>query len=207
MYFGVFEFKPVFERCDDFVDAMHREVVVKCAMAGKRDVIPCATDLDLVDIDDLVVDGGGGAERFFDTAIGLDDFLGLLDGGGFALDVSEDGIDFRSLAYDLGLESADEAVSSDEGEIFVEFDVELDMELALMRLHAEIVYRNGIAGGYGANPVEDAAGAGLARNGVDDDVSLGQHVMNGFRSGADEFTGVLEGVVHNGRGIGILNGD
>jgi hypothetical protein len=70
----------------------------------------------------------------------------------------------------------------------------LDAEAAVVRLHAELVDADVVASGDGTNAIKDAFGAGLARDGVDYDVGLGQRAMCGLRGGAHQFAGVLEGV-------------
>ena len=153
-----------------------------------------AADHDLVHVDDLVVMSGSGAQRLLDPAIFFDHFLGLFDGGGLALDVREDRIDLRSLAQDLGFEAADKTVRVDERHVFVQFHVQFNMQLAVMRLHAEIVHGYIVSCGHGAHAVEDAFSPALAGNRVNDDVGLGQRAMHSFSGGADQFAGVLKGV-------------
>ena len=57
-----------------------------------------------------------------------------------------------------------------EGHGLVDFEVLFDVELAVERLHGDIVEDDVIACGDGADPVEDAFGDGFAGDGVDDDV-------------------------------------
>ena len=97
---------------------------------------------DLVHVDDLVILGGCISKSLLDPAIFFDHFLGLLDGGGFAFDVREDRIDFRSFAQDLGFEAADEVVGLNQRQVFVQLNVKLYMQFAVERLHAEIVHGN-----------------------------------------------------------------
>ena len=119
------------------------------------------------------------AARLLDAAVLLDHLVGLLDGGRLALDVGEHGVDLGRLAQDLGFHRADKVVRLEQRHVLVQFDVLLDAQAPVVRLHAEFVDADVVARGHGADAVEDAFGAALARNGVDDDIGLGQGAVHG----------------------------
>ena len=110
---GGVEFEGVFERGDDLVDPGHGEVVGQGAVAVDLDAVGAivvgASDEDLVDVEDLGEGLGGTAEANFELAVAFERD-GTLDGGGFALDVSEDGCDFGDVAADIGLKPGDQVV-------------------------------------------------------------------------------------------------
>ena len=87
------EFEGALEGGDDLVDTGHGEVVGEGAVAVDLDavgsVVVGACDEDLVDIENLGEGAGDAAEADFELTVAFEGRRAL-DGGGFALDVSED---------------------------------------------------------------------------------------------------------------------
>ena len=88
-YFGVFEFEGAFEGGDDLVDFGHGEAVGQGAVAVDLNAVVDSGDEDLVDIENLGEGAGDAAEADFELTVAFEGRRAL-DGGGFALDVSED---------------------------------------------------------------------------------------------------------------------
>ena len=204
MGFGVEEFELVFEAGDDFVDALHGEMVGEGAVAGDLEVVSGAADVDFVDVEDFgevagsSAQGGGDAFGLASAVAGLLDGDGALDGGWLGLDVGENAGELGNFAEDFGFHGGDEVVSLGEGETLIEFDVLFDAELGpAFAIHdgldADLVDADVVAGGDGADAVEDAFGGGLAGDGMNDDVRAGDGTLDGFGGFADQFVGVLEG--------------
>ena len=190
--FGGFEFELVFEAGDDVVDVLHLEGVGEGAVAGDVEAVADASDDDVVDVEDLGEALGGVAEVGLDLAVALDADR-RLDGRGLALDVGEDGVDLWDFVADLVFDAADEFVGLAEGHGLVDFDVLFDVELAVDRLHGDVVKDDVVARGDGADLVEDAFGDGFAGDGVDDDIGAGDDALHGGGGVADEVLGVLKG--------------
>lgn len=105
-YFGGVQFEGAFEGGDDGVDLRHGKVVGERAVAVDLDAVANTSDEDLVDVENLREGGGGTAEAELKLAIAFEGYRSL-DGGGFALDMGEDGGDLGNLATHLGLELSD----------------------------------------------------------------------------------------------------
>jgi len=162
--FRALEFEAVFEGSDDFVDALHGELVGQGAVAGELDVFAAATYENLVDVEDFGEFVSGAQElpldamgfAFATTGFSAGEGALALDRGGLALDVGEDGPEFGNFAEELVFHSGNEIVGVGEGHVFVELDVLLDAHFALDGLNADVVDGDVVAGGDGANAVEDA---------------------------------------------------
>ena len=105
-------------------------------------------------------------------------FIAGFDGGGFAFDVGEDVGDLRYVAAHIGFEFGDLIVGALEGHALVEFNVLLDVELAGEILHADVVDVEVVAGGDGANAVEDIFRTLGARQRLDGDIGVGKNAVN-----------------------------
>src|SRR5205814_1853111 len=74
-------------------------------------------------------------------------------------------------------------------------EVLLHVQPAAQVLHAHIVHHEVIAGGDGADAVENIFADGGARQRVDDHVGVGQHAVDGVGDGVGDLLGALEGDV------------
>ena len=88
--------------------------------------------------------------------------------------------------------AADEVMRVEQRHVFVQFHVLLDAQLAVMRLHAEFVHGTLLRAATARTRSKMLSARARARNGVDDDVGLGQRAVHGFSGGAHQFAGVLE---------------
>ncbi len=136
--FGALQLEAVFERRDDFVDALHGQLVGQGAVAGDEDVVAGAADGDLMHIHNLGEERAALRSACSILRSSSTSLLGLLDGGRFALDMGQDRIDLRRLAQDLRLHGGDEVVRLEQRQGLVEFHMLLDAEASAVRLHAEI---------------------------------------------------------------------
>ena len=75
----------------------------------------------------------------------------------------------------------------------VEFDVLLDAQPSVVRLHAEFMDADVVARGHGPHPVKYAFSPRLARHGVDDNIGPWQRAVHSIGSRLHKFPGVLEG--------------
>jgi hypothetical protein len=195
---GGVEFEGAFEGGDDLVDLGHGEVVGQGAVTVDLDavgsIVVGAGDEDLVDVEDFAEGRGGAAEADFELTVAFEG-LGALDGGGLALNVSEDGGNLGDLAAHLGLELGDEGVGGAEGHGFVDLEVLFDVEGVVVLLDADVVDGEVGAGGYGADAVVDAFSAGGGGDGVDDDVGAREVAADGVGGGHGDLLGALEGEV------------
>ena len=93
-------------------------------------------------------------------------FVAGFDGGGLALDVSEDGGNFRDILANLGFEHGHAVVGFLQAQAFVEFEVLFHVQVALEILHADVVHVEVVAGGHGADAIENilACAGRAARN-------------------------------------------
>ena len=82
-------------------------------------------------------------------------FVTGLDGGGLALDVGEDKQQFFGRPGEFGLEHGHAVVGFLQAQAFVEFEVLFDVEVALEILHADVVHVELVAGGDGADAIEN----------------------------------------------------
>ena len=114
------------------------------------------------------------------------------DGGGFALDVGEDGGDFGDVVAHLGFEGGDDVVGFAERHALVYFKVLLDVERAVVLLDADVVDGEVGAGGYGSYAVEDALAEGGRGDSVDDYVRTGQAGLDGGCGCEGDLLGALE---------------
>ena len=71
----------------------------------------------------------------------------------------------------------------------------LDVQRALILLHADIVDDEVALRGYGAHTVEDALGVGRGGNSMDDDVGLRQPFLHSGRGFGGDLLGALEGEI------------
>src|SRR5579883_21054 len=192
VYLGTFYLQAVFKRGDDIVDPAHLHAVRQSAVAGDLDLVAHASDGDFVDVDDFGQGGGSVAQVLLDGAV-AGDGDGALDGGGLAFDVREHGFDLRQLFANFFFDAFDEAVSFEQRHFFVDFNVLFHMQLAIDGLDADVVQDYVFAGGDGTNLVEDTFGYGGARDGVDDDIGVGEDAANSFGGFLDQLFGVLKG--------------
>jgi len=117
------------------------------------------------------------------------------DGRRLAFDVSEDGHDFGDFTAHLGLEAADFVVGLLHAELLVEFEMLLDMQVAVEILHTDVVDIEIVTGSDGANAVKNIFGATSARNGVDHDIGVGKNFTHLGADGIGDLLGALEGEV------------
>ena len=130
-----------------------------------------------------------------------DQLVAGFDGGGLALDVGEDVGDFGHVAAHVGFQFGDLIMGALQGHAFVEFDVLFDVEATREILHADVVDVEVVAGGDGANAVENIFRALGARQRLHGDVGIGKDVANRGGHGFDQLLGALEG-----DGAGETNG-
>src|SRR5580700_8080445 len=176
----------------DVVDAGERQIVGHGAVAGDVEAAANFLDLNVVHIDDLGKLCGYELELPLETGV-ADQFVAGFDGGGLAFDVRQDVGDLRDVVAHIGFEFGDQIVGGLQGQVLVEFDVLLDVEVAVEILHADVVNVEVVASGDGTNAVEDifrTLGAGQRLNG---DVSVGENAVDGCRYGGHQLLGALEG--------------
>ena len=99
-----------------------------------------------------------------DSAVLLDNFFGLFDGGVLALDMGENRVDLRRLAQDFGLEAGDKTVCLKQRHLFIELNVLLHAQASMVRLHAQFMHARRCCARPPPDAVEDAFGPGLARH-------------------------------------------
>ena len=117
----------------------------------------------------------------------------FLDGGRLAFDVGEDGGDFVHIVAHICFEFGDLIVGVLEGHALVEFNVLLNVEFAVEILHADVVDVQIVAGGDGANAVEDIFRTLGARQRLNGHVGIGKDVAHRDCDGFDKLLGTLEG--------------
>ena len=192
--------EAVFEERDDLVHALHWQLVGEGAVAGERNFLTDAADVDFMDVDDFGQGAGGGAKQILHVAI-VGDSGGVLDSGGFILDMGEDGTNLGEFAADLVFNAADEFVGIDEGQILRNLNVLFDFEAGAGGLHADVVEDDIVAGCDGANLVKDAFGAGGAWDGMNDDIGAGCDALDSEGGVVDQLFTALEGeVARHGEG-------
>src|SRR6476661_8169877 len=172
-------------------------------MGGDVNAAAHAFDLDVVHVQNLGRFGGDGFQAPFQPGV-VQEFVAGLDGGGLALDVGEDGRNFRHVLANFGFEDGDAVVSFFQAEILVEFEVLFHVQASLEILHADVVDVEIVASGDSADAIENILGAPGPRQGVHDHVSVRQHFMDRAGHGFRHLFGALEGHVagHANREIG-----
>ncbi len=164
----------VFKGGEDIVDAGDGEVALHDAMAGDEDVVFDLADADFVAVDEFVVSAGHGVEEVFDGGFELAHFAGANVGGGDVaaerLDVDVD-VDIALAKFvDALFEFGGLAMSFAKAEVFVDFEVEFDEEMAVLLGGGNVVNGEAETKGDGANGFEEMLVARSARFGMDDDV-------------------------------------
>ena len=122
-------------------------------------------------------------EGFFDPLETCFSVELALDGGGFAFNVSEDRIHLGRVAQYFSFKTGDKIVGGTQGHLFVKFEMLLNSELlsrfATIGLNTEFMYGDVVARGNGADAIENAFGARLAGDSVDDYIGVWNDTLNG----------------------------
>jgi hypothetical protein len=138
----------------DVVDAGEWKIVGKGAVAGDVEASADLLDLNVVHILDFRKARSSEFEAALEFGV-ADEFVAGFDGGGFAFDVGENVGDFGNVSAHVSFEFGDLIVGGFESHAFVKFDVLLHMKSSGEILHADVVDIQVVAGGNGANTVED----------------------------------------------------
>jgi len=164
----------VFERGGDVMDASNGEVALHHAVAGNKNVVLHLPDTDIVAIDELVVGAGHAIEEGFDGHFQLAHFAGTRVGSG---DVAAEGLNVNvdvDIAFaefaDAVFEFGGAAMGFAKAEIFIDFEVKFDEQVAVLLRSGDIVNGQAEAEGDGADGFEEMLVARGARFGVNDDV-------------------------------------
>ena len=132
----------VFERGNDLVDTPHGKLVRQGAVAVDLDTVVMAGHPDVVDVQDLRKLCRYLAQRMDEEARLLAvtrQGFGLLDGGGFRLDVGEDGGDRWDFVADIGFEVSNDVMCLTQGERFVKFKMKFKLQLVVILLDRNIM--------------------------------------------------------------------
>jgi hypothetical protein len=185
----------VFEGGEDIVDASDGEVAFEDAMAGDEDVVLDLADTDIVGVEEFVVGGGRVIEKGFDGHFELAHFTGAHVGSGDMaaewLDVDIDVDIAVAEGADAIFEFSGAAMCFAEREIFVDFEVKFDEEMAVLLGGGDIVDGKAEAEGdsaYGFEEMLVARGAGFR---VDEHVG-GNNLRDALFDAVGEFVNLLE---------------
>ena len=185
----------VFESGEDVMDASDGEIPFQDAVAGDEDVVLDLADTDIVGVEEFVVGGGHVIEKRLNGHFQLAHFTGACIGRG---DVAAEGFDVDvdvNIAVADGTDAVFEfsgaAVGLAEGKIFVDFEVELDEEVAVLLGGGDIVDGETEAKGNGAHGFEEMLVARGAGFGVDDHVG-GNDLRDALLDAVGEFVNLLE---------------
>jgi hypothetical protein len=199
-------FDAVFEGGGDVMDASDGEIAFDDAMTRDEDVLLDLADADIVAVEEFVVLRGQLVEEGIDGEFELTHFAGACVGGG---DVAAEGLDVDVDVNVASAEGADAvfefggaAMGFAEAEIFVNLEMQLDEEVAILLGSGEIVDGEAEALGDGANGLEEVLVARGARFGVNDDVG-GNDLGDALFDGVGEGVNLLEagGAGHGDGGV------
>jgi len=139
------------------------------------------------------ISGNCPATRQLPLEAGVADHLVAgLDGGGLAFDVSEDVGDLGYVVAHVGFEFGDLVVGGLQGKVLIEFDMLLDVEMAVEILHADVVDVEVVASSDGPNAVEDVFRTLGARERLNGDIGVGEDAMNCLGYGFDQLLRALK---------------
>jgi hypothetical protein len=181
----------VFQRGGDIVDASNGEVAFHHAVTGNENVVLHLADPDVVAVDELVVGAGHAVEEGFDGHFELPHLAGAGIGRGDVaaerLDVNVDvNVVFAEFA-DAVFEFGGAAVGFAKAEVFVDFEMKFDKQVAVLLGRGDVVNSQAKTQRDGADGFEQVLIARGARFGVDDNVR-----GNNLRDALFDFVG--EGV-------------
>src|ERR1700757_639066 len=167
-------FHAVFESGRDIVDAGDGEIALQHTVAGNEDVVLDLADADIVAINQLVVGAGHAVEEGFDGHFELAHLAGARVGRGYVaaegLDVNVDVHVAVAQLADAVFELGGAAVGFAKAEVFIDFEVKFDEEMAVLLRGGYVVNRQAEAESDGTNGFEEMLIARGARLGVDDDI-------------------------------------
>jgi hypothetical protein len=161
----------------DVVHAGQAQGVRQGAVAGKIEAAVDALEGEIMDIQDLWKLRRNHSQAMFKFSVG-DDLFGHFNGGGLALNVSQDIGDLGDLVTDAGFQLRDLVVGLFEGHAFIEFYVLLDMEAPAKLLDTDIVHIEIAVSGDAANAVEDIFGMLRTREGLNGYIRIGKDAVN-----------------------------
>src|ERR1700733_14366418 len=175
----------------DLVDAHQREMISDGAMARNVEAPAHARDYEFVNVQDVGGFRGNNLQPTLQFRV-VHLFFRFLDGGGLALDVGEDGCDFGHVVANVGLEFSDLIVGSLESHPFVQFDVLLDMKLAIEILHRDVVDVEIVASGNGADAIKGVFRTLGAGERLNRDIGIGQNSLDRCGDRREQLFGALE---------------
>jgi hypothetical protein len=168
----------------DIVNTGERQIVRHGAVAGDVKAAADFLDLDVVHVDDLRKPGGDQLQLPLQTGVAHQLVAGFY-GRGLAFNVSKDGGDLGHVVAHVSFKFRDSIVGGLQAQVLVEFDMLLDVELAVEILHADVVDVEVVASGDGANAVEDVFRALGARQRLNSDIGVREDAMNGLSYSLD----------------------
>src|ERR1700687_1065250 len=158
-----------------------------------RDVHASADALDdeLVNVENFGKLRGYGFQAMFQFSV-AHQFVGLLDGGRFALDMSKDVGNLRDVAAHVGFQFGDPVVRVFERHALIEFNMLLHVQATVEILDADVMYVEIVIGSDRADAVEDVFGMLGARQRLHGHVGVGQDAMHRLGDRGRQLAGALK---------------
>lgn len=187
-------FDEVFEGGKDVVDTDDGVLTFHDAMAGDKDVVVHLANTDIVAVEKFVVVARHVIEEYFDGEFKLAHFTdadfwsGNVTAERLNMDIDVELVVALADGSDGGFELRGLAMGFAERKIFVNFEVKLDEEIAVLLVGGDVVNRIAHALGDSANGFEQIFVVGRTGFGVDDNIGgddLADAVLDGIGKRVD----------------------